>query len=163
MKNLLKLMCIVLALTLAVTLGAAGCGKKDVDSSSPSSSEETVSISDDAKIIEFNALSAGEAQYNTSIVGAIKGRTNDVLLYENPDRGFRTTKPIVLLEKHPDPENPGKYTNHCDLINMDANGRVSYNSKSKCNGKHDVRHMYGNLDKETNLKPLLYMFQLVYL
>lgn len=163
MKNLLKLMCIVLALTLAVTLGAAGCGKKDVDSSSPSSSEETVSISDDAKIIGFNALSAGEAQYNTSIVGAIKGRTNDVLLYENPDRGFRTTMPIVVLEKHPDPENPGKYTNHCDLIKMDANGRVSYNSKSKCNGKHDVRHMYGNLDKETNLKPLLYMFQLVYL
>ena len=163
MKLKLRVLSVIMAISVMLCLLAA-CGKGEGNVSSGEEVSSAIEFTDAAETYEFMPLYAGDVQKNdTGIVGAIKGRTNDVLLYNNPDRGFRTTMPIVVHEKHPDPENPGKYTDHCDLINIDKNGRVSYNSKSKCNGKHDVRHMYGNLDKETNLKPLLYMFQLVYL
>ncbi len=151
-----KVLSLILALVFLVSF--VGCtDKKEEPTSSSSESYENYPI----ETFQYEPLSAGKAQYNDKIVGGIKGRTNDVLLYNNPDRGFRTTIPLTVLPEHPDPNDASKTTNTCDLINRDSKGRVSYNSASKC--KHDVRYVYGNLDNEAKKRAIDYSFQLVYL
>lgn len=139
--------------SLFILLSAIGCtGKPSEKTSYELPLTET----------EYKPLSAGEIGANSDISGAIRGRTNDVLLYNNPDRGFRTTVPIVINPAHPDPDDPTKTSDTCDLILRREDGRVYYNSASKCSGKHDVRWCYGNLDLETAKKAIDYSFDLVY-
>ncbi len=115
------------------------------------------------KRIEFKPLYAGEKRTHTSgVVGAIAGRSNDILMFKNPDRGYRTTMPLRMFDTHPDPEDPSKACPFCDLIIRGEDGKVKMNPNSKCRGKHDVRECYGNLDNETNAKVLDYMFDLIY-
>ena len=80
------------------------------------------------------------------------------LLYDNPDRGFRTEMVFTIYDKHPDPENEGKYTNHCDLINADGTS----NKQSKCRGKHDIRDLYANLPKEDISEIIEYIFKIYF-
>ncbi len=116
------------------------------------------------KKIEYKPLYAGEERpHHKGLVGGMAGRSGDILLFDNPDRGYRTTMPLVIKAAHPDPEDPTKPCPYCDLIIRNEDGTVRYNSASKCSGKHDVRHLFGNLDKETNEKVLDYMFDLIYL
>lgn len=116
------------------------------------------------KKIEYKPLYAGEERpHHKGLVGGMAGRTGDILLFDNPDRGYRTTVPLIINPLHMDPEDPTKPCPHCDLIIREADGTVRYNSKSKCSGKHDVRHTFGNLDRETNEKVLDYMFDLIYM
>ena len=69
------------------------------------------------KKIEYKPLSAGyERQHPSGAVGAMAGRSNDILLFDNPDRGYRTTMPLDIRKEHPDPENHGKASCSCDLI-----------------------------------------------
>lgn len=151
MKCLIKVFCVV-AVFILIT-GLFGCANKLDDKANYEFSLTEV---------EYEPLSAGELGAKSSIVGAIRGRTNDLLLYKNPDRGFRTTVPLVIQPEHPDPEDPSKTSDTCDLILRSENGSVYYNSASKCNGKHDVRWCYGNLDAEAAKKAIDYAFDLVY-
>ncbi len=133
------------------------------DSSAFDKIEESIVEANGVKKVTYSPLYAGTSQGHISgIKGAVAGRTNDVLLYNNPDRGYRTTMPLVMFDKHPDPSNPSKSSSTCDLISKDEDGRVYLNKQSKCNGKHDIRNCYGNLDIETNTKVIEYMFQNVY-
>lgn len=117
-----------------------------------------------SKKILYKPLYAGEERKHSSgIVGSIAGRSNDILLFNNPDRGYRTTMPLVVSSVHKDPDDPQKACACCDLITRNEDGTVSYNSNSKCAGKHDVRTLYGNLDVETNQKVIDYMFDRIYL
>ena len=143
-------------LVLIVLIGTVGCSKSENTATSSLSNEDYP-----IETIDYLPLYAGDAQYNDKIEGAIMGRTTDVLLYDNPDRGFRTTVPIVTYPEHPDPEDPSKTTDTCDLIIRHDDGRVSYNYNSKC--KHDVRHVFGNLDHEAKKRAIDYSFQNVYL
>lgn len=116
------------------------------------------------KKIEYKPLYAGEArEHHKGLVGGMAGRTGDILLFDNPDRGYRTTMPLVIKPYHPDPEDPTKPCERCDLIIREADGSVRCNASSKCHGKHDVRHLFGNLDMETNEKVLDYLFDNIYL
>ena len=189
MSKIIKLLSILISVIMVISVCFTGCSKEteSVDSASSSMSDissknnssennsseneseygtssdfsSTVTGDNQNVNIEYLPLSAGQAQKNTVCVGGIKGRTNDVLLYDNPDRGFRSTIPLVIHPAHPDPDDPTKTTNTCDLILRDKNGRVSYNKNSKCT--HDVRHVFGNLDYETKKRAIDYSFQLVYL
>ena len=116
------------------------------------------------KKIEYKPLYAGEQRpHHKGLVGGMAGRTGDILLFDNPDRGYRTTMPLVMHDNHFDPEDPSKPCPFCDLIIRNEDGTVRYNRESKCSGKHDVRHLFGNLDDETNAKVLDYMFDLIYM
>lgn len=116
------------------------------------------------KRIEYKPLSAGkERQHPSGAVGAMAGRTNDILLFDNPDRGYRTTMPLGIHKFHPDPEDPTKASCTCDLITRNDDGTVSYNRNSKCSGKHDVRNLYANLDKACWQKVYDYLFDNIYL
>ncbi len=116
------------------------------------------------KKIEYKPLYAGEERpHHLGLVGGMAGRTGDILLYNNPDRGYRTTMALIIRPFHPDPEDPAKPCPYCDLIIRDTDGTVRYNVNSKCHGKHDVRHLFGNLDMDTNEKVLDYMFERIYL
>ncbi len=120
-------------------------------------------MAENFKKITFSPLYAGEErQPKSGIEGAIAGRTNDILLYSNPDRGYRTTMPLKMFDNHPDPDDPTKTCPFCDLIIRDEEGKAIINRESKCFGKHDIRECYGNLDGESNGKVLDYMFQRIY-
>ena len=151
----LRIMSFMLVATLVLSLSLIGCGEKKSDEEAYKDLTKTT--------VEYIPLSAGEVGAKPRVSGGITGRKNDVLLYTNPDRGFRTTVPIVINPKHPDPEDPSKTSDTCDLILRNEQGTVYYNSASKCNGKHDVRWLYGNLDAETAKKAIDYSFDLVYL
>ena len=111
------------------------------------------------KKIEYKPLHAGEERHhNPRVVGSISGRTNDLLLFNNPDRGFRTTMPVVIIDEHKDPDDPTKPCPHCDLVIYDDNGRATLNNDSKCLGKHIVHRMFANIPKEENERVLDYMF-----
>ena len=105
MKCLIKVFCVVSVFILIT--GLFGCANKLDDKANYEFSLTEV---------EYEPLSAGELGAKSSIVGAIRGRTNDLLLYKNPDRGFRTTVPLVIQPEHPDPEDPSKTSDTCDLI-----------------------------------------------
>lgn len=83
---------------------------------------------------------------------------NEKLLYNNPDRGFRTEMVFTIYDKHPDPENEGKYNDHCDLINSDG----SYNRSGKCSGKHDVRDVFANIQDEDIEEIINYIFRIYF-
>ena len=110
------------------------------------------------KKIEYKPLYAGEArQHPSGIDGAIAGRTGDILLFGNPDRGFRTTLPIPIAPIHRDPEDPTKPCEHCDLIYYHGDGKATMNNNSKCLGKHPVHCCYANLPLEENERIIDYM------
>lgn len=143
-----KLICILLCFVLIFSAFALGCGKKD----GTATSSETVS----SEIIVDPSLPTVDFEYAPLMAG------DESLLYDNPDRGFRTEMVFSMFDKHPDPENPGQYNNSCDLIKRNANGSVSYNYSSKCNGKHDVRNVYVNLSDEEVNKTIEYIFQIYF-
>ena len=50
------------------------------------------------KKIQYKPLYAGEERnHSPHIVGSISGRTGDIPLFNNPDRGFRTTMLSMIL------------------------------------------------------------------
>ncbi len=160
-RSLAFLICLVLTVTII------GCKKKPVEET-PSSSQEMVSSTESidtrpVQTVEFKALSAGKARtYNTHIKNTSAGRTNDILLFGNPDRGYRTTLPLPIKDKHPDPEDSTKTTTTCDLFIRNQNGSVSINPNGKCRGKHSVEQFYANLDKESLEKSFDYLMKNVY-
>ena len=135
--------------SVSLIFSLVSCGKSSGGDTAASGSEQVIA----EELIEatFDPLYAGTPrEHSSNIVGAIAGNSTDILLYDNPDRGYRTTTPLNILPAHPDPDDPTKTSETCDLIIRDEKtGRVRYNSKSKCSGKHDVRWTYGNLDNET--------------
>ncbi len=142
----IRIIAFILSVLSVLSLFSA-CGGKGTESSLPQSSDETVSdVEYGTKDFTFTPLAAGEEK----------------LLYNNPDRGFRTEMVFTIYDKHPDPENEGKYTDHCDLINRNANGTVSFNYSSKCRSKHDVRNVYANLSNEELNKIIEYIFQIYF-
>lgn len=161
MNITIRILSVVLSVSLIFSL--VSCGKSSGGDTAASGSEQVIA----EELIEatFDPLYAGTPrEHSSNIVGAIAGNSTDILLYDNPDRGYRTTTPLNINPAHPDPEDPTKTSDTCDLIIRDEKtGRVRYNSKSKCSGKHDVRWTYGNLDNETNQRAIDYMFQLVYI
>ncbi len=191
MKFYLRFTALFLSLIILLSVGTVGCGNDSssseaasslssadgssegnlsADNSSDNSSSPEISTSSTTvenidpytKLVQFKPLSAGDFRiHNANAVGTIAGRSNDILLYNNPDRGYRTTMPVVIYANHPDPDDPSKTSNTCDLISI-KNGKPVLNTSSKCNGKHDVRYVYANLDKESRDEALDYMFENIY-
>lgn len=191
MKLYLRFTALLLSLIILLSVGTVGCGDDSssseaasslssadassegnlsADNSSDNSSSPEISTSSTTvenidpytKLVQFKPLSAGAYRvHNANAVGTIAGRSNDILLYDNPDRGYRTTMPVVIYANHPDPDDPSKSSNTCDLIKMNGDKPV-YNYDSKCHGKHRVDYVYANLDKESRDEVLEYMFQNVY-
>ncbi len=91
-------------------------------------------------------------------------------MYDNPDRGYRTTIPFTIKHEH---KVDGVVTSTCDLIKRgkyvngtfveDPNGgSVIYNSASACAGKHDVQIMYANLTEQCKLNVIDYLIKNLY-
>ena len=111
------------------------------------------------KRIEYKPLYAGEERHHSpNVIGSISGRTNDRLLFNNPDRGYRTTMPVVIQPVHYDPDDPTKPCDHCDLIVYNEQGKAIMNNDSKCLGKHLLHRMFWNLPQKENERVLDYMF-----
>lgn len=85
-----------------------------------------------------------------------------MLLYDNPDRGYRTTVTYVIEDEH---KVNGVLTDTCDLIHKckyidsdgdgvkefvpDPNGTIlRENTNSPCYGQHDLRTTFANLNTE---------------
>lgn len=157
MISLKQIITLFLSVAMIMTLGA-GCGKSDQTDNALSGIE----LSGETFDVEFKPLSAGEFVANSKgIEGYIAGRTNDQLLYANPDRGYRTTISFQIIQNHPDPEDPTKTSNVCDKIIRGANGVVSSNPDSKC--KHDIRYFYCNIDEESKKEIIDYLCDRIYL
>ena len=110
------------------------------------------------KKIQYKPLYAGEERrHSPNVVGSISGRTGDIPLFNNPDRGFRTTMPVVILPTHMDPDDPTKPCEHCNLIYYHGDGKATMNNNSKCLGKHPVHRCYANLPLEENERILDYI------
>lgn len=138
---------LLLCFAVIFTLLSAACGSKTDAPSVDSSSQEVVSEAPlPTTEFAFSPLMAGDEK----------------LLYDNPDRGFRTEMVFTIYDKHPDPENEGKYNTTCDLIKRNSDGSVSLNYSSKCRGKHDVRNVYACLSKEEINKTIEYIFQIYF-
>ncbi len=125
-----------LLLTVALLLLSAGCNDSSQSEVVTSEAQES------ATSLSFTPLAAGDEEQ----------------LYNNPDRGFRTEMVYTVYDKHPDPENEGKYTSSCDLINPDG----YINRSSKCYGKHDVRNIYANLSKAEISEVIEYIFRIYF-
>lgn len=111
------------------------------------------------KKIQYKPLHAGEERkHSPNVVGSISGRTNDILLFGNPDRGYRTTMPIVIEPIHYDPTDPTKPCDHCDLIIYNEEGKAIMNNDSKCLGKHVVHRCFQNIPLKQNERVLDFMF-----
>ena len=111
------------------------------------------------KKIEYKPLYAGEERHHSpNVVGSISGRTGDIPLFNNPDRGFRTTMPLVILPTHMDPDDPTKPCDHCDMIIYNEEGKAIMNNDSKCLGKHLLHRCFRNLPLKENERVLDYMF-----
>lgn len=155
MKRIVKSLCVVLSVFVLLSVSFIGCKKGGLDTSDKDIDYGTFDI-------EFDPLSAGDyVPAASGLPGAMTGRTNDQLLYQNPDRGFRTTISFSINQKHPDPEHPGQYTDTCDRITRNADGKVVANSSSKC--KHDIRYYYCNLDEESKREIIDYLVDRIYL
>ena len=128
-----RIISFLLCLTLIFTLTA--CTNKGSGAASSM-------VTSSGEIIVDESLPTVDFTYDPLLAG------DEELLYNNPDRGFRTEMVFSMFDKHPDPENSGQYTDHCDLLKYDSNGRVYANKHSKCYGKHDVRNVYVNLSDE---------------
>ena len=110
------------------------------------------------KKIQYKPLFAGEERKHPSgIEGSIAGRTNDILLFNNPDRGYRTTLPLAIAPVHKDPDDPTKPSDHCDLIYYHGDGKATINNNSKCLGKHSCYCCYQNLPVRENERIIDYM------
>lgn len=110
------------------------------------------------KKIEYKPLYAGEErQHPSGIEGSIAGRTNDILLFNNPDRGYRTTMPLTILPVHKDPDDPTKPSDHCDLIYYHGDGKATINNNSKCLGKHSCYCCFQNIPVRENERIIDYM------
>lgn len=129
---------LVLCISLLCTLFSAAC-TNDVDDTAVEPNLPELKL-------EFEPLSAGD----------------ESLLYNNPDRGFRTEMLFDIYDKHPDPENEGEYTDDCDLIIRNEAGKVYINSDSKCRGKHDVRDVFANIPDESIKEIIDYLFQIYF-
>ncbi|MBQ2799716.1 MAG: DUF4874 domain-containing protein, partial [Ruminiclostridium sp.] len=157
MLSVKRIIALILSVTLVASL-AAGCNAGGMSDNS----SETIEFSGETLEFEFEPLSAGEVVTNsTGLIGSIAGRTNDQLLYQNPDRGYRTTINFQIIQNHPDPDDPTKTTNTCDKITRNSNGTVSSNPDSKC--KHDIRYYYCNLDSESKKEVVDYLTDRIYL
>lgn len=132
----------LLCFSLVLTLFSTACG--------------TASNGDDSNLSVDSSLPNAEVSFKPLSAG------NEKLLYNNPDRGFRTEMVFTIYDKHPDPENEGQYNDTCDLINRNENGYVTYNRSSKCSGKHDVRNIYANLSDDEINKTIEYLFQIYF-
>ncbi len=185
MKKHIKIVSLVISFCLVFSVMFIGCSNDnaknqttdnassliDSDNSDSTTSDEASSknhiantdiIKDFNVSLKYQPLSGGDyLPPSLSVNGAISGRSNDRLLYDNPDRGFRTTISFQIIQKHPDPNNSSKTTDTCDLITRNANGTVSYNSNSKC--KHDVRLFYCNLDTESKQEIIDYLVDRIYI
>ncbi len=115
---------------------------------------------DQFKKISYKPLHAGEErQHSPNVIGSVSGRTNDILLFNNPDRGYRTTMPVVILPVHLDPDDPTKAKDTCDLIIYDEKGKPILNHNSKCIGKHVIERLFQNISMKENERVLEYMFE----
>ncbi len=146
-----RLLLLVLCVCLCISLLATACTPKNT-APEASSVEETSS----QEVVVDTSLSTIDFTYDPLMAG------DEKLLYNNPDRGFRTEMVFTIFDKHPDPENSGQYNDHCDLIKWGSDGRVYYNYSSKCSGKHDVRYVYANLSDEEINKTIEYLFQIYF-
>ncbi len=110
------------------------------------------------KKIQYKPLYAGEERKHPSgIEGSIAGRASDILLFKNPDRGFRTTMPLTIAPVHKDPADPTKPCDHCDLIYYHGDGKATINNNSKCLGKHSVYCCFQNIPVRENERIIDYM------
>ncbi len=151
-----RILAVVLCLSVTF-LSVVGCNNKNDKLSNPSGTAVSSTL-------EFQPLSAGQERThsNKNAINLMAGRTNDILLYGNPDRGYRTTLPVLIYDEHPDPDDPTKTTDTCDYVYRDEKGNVQYNPNSKCKGKHQIDVFYANWTKADVEELMDYLCDKVY-